>query len=68
MFMIRGHMLQCPNNIEFDSLNVVFVLANSAGPDKVPHLVAFRFGLYCLQSTTKGYLISLVLITFYGNL
>ena len=48
MFMIRGHRLQCPNNIEFDPLNVVFVLANSADPDKMLHLVAFHLDLYCL--------------------
>ena len=56
MFIIRGHRLQCPNNIEFDYLNVVFVLANSADPDETPHLVAFCLGHYCLQSTIRGYL------------
>ena len=32
----------------FPSLNVVFILVNSADPDEVPPYAAFHLGLHCL--------------------
>ena len=34
--------------IVFLSLQVDYVLANSADPDEMPHYAAFHVGLYCL--------------------
>ena len=38
-----------PQNIDFLSLKIDFVLANSADPDEMPHYVAFHLGLHCLS-------------------
>ena len=35
-------------NIVFFSLNIKFVLVNSADPDEIPHYAAFHLGLCCL--------------------
>ena len=43
MFILRGHRLY------LQSLNIVFVLANSADPDEMAHSVAFHQGLHGLQ-------------------
>ena len=32
----------------FLSLMIVFILANSADPDEMPHYAAFHLGLHCL--------------------
>ena len=32
----------------FLSLTIVFILANSADPDEMPHYAAFHLGLHCL--------------------
>ena len=32
------------------SLKTDFVFANSAGPDEMPHYVAFHLGLHCLAN------------------
>ena len=46
--ILRSHRLYFPQNIMFYSLKIVFALANSAGPDEVPHNAAFHLGLHCL--------------------
>ena len=51
-----GHRLLFQNKIVFLSLNIVFVLANSVDPDKMPHSKAFHLGLHCLwQHTIRGH-------------
>ena len=47
--------------INFLSLKINFVLANSADPDEIPHYATFHFGLHCLPrylfwgyQSTKG--------------
>ena len=52
-----------PTEIEFLSLKIVLVLANSVDPDEMPHYGAFHLGLHCLLKNpfrgfqyTKGYL------------
>ena len=60
--ILRCHRLQFSKiNIEFLSLKVDFVLANSADPDEMLHYVAFHLGLHCLPKymfrsfrSTKG--------------
>ena len=37
-----------PNNHVLRSLKIVFILANSEGPDKRPRFRHFFLGLYCL--------------------
>ena len=64
---MEGSQLIISKNIVFLFLKVFFVLANSAGPDEMPHFVAFHLGLHCLEKDpfngfqhTKGSLVSLV--------
>ena len=33
---------------KFLSLKIVFIFANSADPDEMPHYAAFHLGLHCL--------------------
>ena len=47
-YILRGHRLKFPNNYALQSLNIVFILANSAGPDEMLHVAAFHLGLHCL--------------------
>ena len=42
------------NNYVLQSLKIVFILANSAGPDEIPCFVAFHLGLTVCQSTRLG--------------
>ena len=35
-------------NYLLKSLNIVCILANSAGPDEMPRFAAFHLGLHCL--------------------
>ena len=41
-------------NIEFLSLKINFVLANSVDPDEMQHYVTFHLGLHCLPKF-KGF-------------
>ena len=41
-------MLYFPTKIEFLSLKIVLVSANSVGPGEMPHYAAFYLGLNCL--------------------
>ena len=45
----RGHSLKFPNNYILLSMAIAFILANSVGPDEMPHFAAFHLGLCCLQ-------------------
>ena len=45
---VRGLRYMCLNYDVFLSLKIVLILANSAGPDEMPHYVAFRLGHHCL--------------------
>ena len=45
---IEGSQVIISKNIEFLSLKIDFVLANSADPDEMPHYAAFHLGLHCL--------------------
>ena len=46
MYNSRGHSLK----LQFSSLNIIFVLANSVDPDEMPHYyAAFNLGILCLQ-------------------
>ena len=44
-------MLLFPKNnvFHFLSMNINFVLANSADPDEMPPYAAFHLGIHCLQ-------------------
>ena len=42
-------MLKFPNFDKSMSLDIVFILANSADPDDMPHYAAFCLGLHCLS-------------------
>ena len=60
VFIERLHAI-FPKNIKFLSLKIIFVLANSADPDKMPHYAAFHQGLHSLPKypfrgfwSTKG--------------
>ena len=46
--ILRGHRLKFSNNYVLQSLKIVFIFANSAGPDEMPRCVAFHLGLHCL--------------------
>ena len=41
-------MLQFSYTNVFLSLNIVYVIANSSGPDEMPHNAAFHRGTHCL--------------------
>ena len=47
---IEGSQHNFPNNSIFLSLKIVFVLANSADPDEMPHYVAFHLVFAVCQS------------------
>ena len=44
---IEGSQVVFPNNSEYLSLKIVFVLANSVDPDEMLHYVAFHLRLNC---------------------
>ena len=44
----KGHRLKFLNYDAFMSQRIVFILANSADPDEMPHNAAFHQGLHCL--------------------
>ena len=44
--LIVGHRFQFP--VAFLTLKIVFVLANSADPDEMPHYAAFHQDPHCL--------------------
>ena len=46
-----GHSYNFQKNIVFLSLRIVFVIANSAGPDEIPH---FIWVMIYFQSTLLG--------------
>ena len=48
IFPLWGCWSKFLKNDVFMSLKNVFILANSADPDKMPHDVAFHLGLHCL--------------------
>ena len=48
LYISRGVRLEFPNHAAFLSLKIVFILANSAYPNKMPHYAAFHLGLHCL--------------------
>ena len=48
LFILRDHMLYFPTKIEFLSLKIVLVSANSVDPDEMPQYAAFLLGLHCL--------------------
>ena len=48
MDISRGQSLEFPNLDVLHSLNIVFILANSADPDEMSRSVAFYLNLYCL--------------------
>ena len=41
------------NNV-FQPLKIVFIIANSEGPDEMQHHAAFRLVLHCLPNTSLG--------------
>ena len=45
-FQVCSYVLQ--------SLKIVFMIANSAGPDKLVNFVAFHLGLHCCQNNPLG--------------
>ena len=53
LYILRGHMLKFPNNYVLHSLKIVFILANSAGPDEMLHFAVFHLGLHCLPRYLK---------------
>ena len=44
----KGSQVKFHNINIFLSLNIVFILANSADPDEMPHYAAFYLDLHCL--------------------
>ena len=44
----KGLSVKISKNDAFLSLKIVFILANSADPDEMPHKAAFHLGLHCL--------------------
>ena len=48
MYMYCRKHSYLAGNIFLNSLEIDFVLLNSADPDEMPHYVAFHLGLYCL--------------------
>ena len=48
LYILRGHRLYFPEYIVFLSLEIDFVLENSADPDEMAHHAAFYQGLTCL--------------------
>ena len=60
-FIWKCQRLYFPKNIEFLSLKIDFVLANSEDPDEMQHYAESHLGLHCLakmhigvNSLTKG--------------
>ena len=48
LFISRGHIFKFPSTPLFLSLKIVFVVANCAQPDEIPHNAALHKGLHCL--------------------
>ena len=44
-----SQVLISKKKLQFFSLNIMFVLANSVDPDEIPHYAAFNLDLFCLQ-------------------
>ena len=49
IIQIRVHMVNYSNNYVLQSQESVFNLANSAGPDEMPHFAAFHLSLHCVS-------------------
>ena len=47
--IIEGSQALTSKTIVYLSLNIDFVLANSANPDEMLHNTAFHLGLHCLS-------------------
>ena len=45
---LKGLSVKISKNDAFLSLKIVFILANSADPDEMPHKAAFHLGLHYL--------------------
>ena len=70
--VLRGHRSKFLNHGVFMSLNIVFILANSADLDEMPFYAAFHLGTHCLpkylfisSQNKKGYLFVLISIIMY---
>ena len=48
--ILKGNRLKFLNFNMFLSMKTVFILANSADPDDMPHYVAFHLDLHCLST------------------
>ena len=50
LYVLRGTQVKIsPKNIEFLSLKIVLVLANSIDPDEMPHHAAFHLGRHFIS-------------------
>ena len=45
--IVKGYNFEI--KLQFFSVKIIFVLANSVDPDEMPHYAAFNLGLLCLQ-------------------
>ena len=45
----KGSQVEISNNYVLQSLKIIFILANSADTDEMPHLAAFHLCLHCLS-------------------
>ena len=48
LYISRSQRLKFPDQGVLQSMNVVFISANSADPDEMLHFTAFHLGLHCL--------------------
>ena len=48
-YIFKRPQVEISNNYMLQSLRVVFMLANTADLDEMPHIAAFNIGLYCLS-------------------
>ena len=65
--ILMGHKSTFLNFNIFLFLKIVYILANSADPDEMPHNAAFHLGLHCLPKylficiqNEKGHIIGLI--------
>ena len=46
----QGSQVDFPNKYVLQSLNIEFIITNSADPDEMQHYATFHLGLHCLPN------------------
>ena len=47
---LKGSLMNIQNKYVIRSLNIVFIITNSADPDEIQHYAAFHLGIHCLSN------------------